>query len=213
MLSFLKRLFGFRGTEALQQESVNVSMSEEQTSLMPEDQFWSIIAATTKHKRDPERQCNLLKKQLQNLNTDEVVSFERRFQDLKRRSYNWDVWGATYVVHGGASDDAFEYFQRWLISRGRADYELVVREPDSLGSIIPKDHDEPCEFEEFSSVASEVWQSKTGIDPWQDELGRFPYSGAPPAEEVAGTPFGDSEEVLEKRYPKLWSRFGNAPLG
>jgi hypothetical protein len=213
MLNFLKRVFGFGRTEVLQQESGNVPMPEKHTSLMPEDQFWWIIAATTKHKRDPERQCDVLKKQLQNLNTDEVVSFERRFQELQRRSYNWDVWGATYVVHGGASDDAFEYFQRWLISRGRADYELVVREPDSLGSIIPKDQDEPFEFEEFAYVASEVWQSKTGIDPWQHERGRFPYTGAPPAQEVAGTPFEDSEGLLEKRYPKLWSRFGESPLG
>jgi hypothetical protein len=213
MLNFLKRFFGFGRNKILHQESVNISMPEEHTSLMPEDQFWLIIAATTKHKRYPERQCDLLKKQLQNLNTDEVVSFERRFQELQRRSYSWDVWGATYVVHGGASDDAFEYFQRWMISRGRAAYELVVREPDSLGSTIPKDQYEPCEFEEFAYVAREVWQSKTGIDPLQDKLGRFPYSGAPPAEEVAGTPFEDSEEMLEMRYPKLWSRFGKAPLG
>jgi Protein of unknown function (DUF4240) len=213
MKSFIKRLFGF-GSDAIPQvQFPNLSASERQTYPMPEEQFWKIIDATTKQKRAPERQCALLKNQLRGVTTDDVVAFEQRFQHLQLRAYNWDVWGATYVVHGGASDDAFEYFMRWLISRGRTDFELVLREPDALGSIIPIDHYEPCEFEEFAYVASQVWQSKTGIDPWQDELGRFPYTGAPPAEQVSGTPFEDSEEFLSKRYPKLWSRFGSAPLG
>jgi Protein of unknown function (DUF4240) len=213
MWNFLKQLLGFKNTTPMQSEPNGTDVSVDQSSAMTEDKFWWIIAATTKAKRDPEQQCELLKEHLLKLTAHDVVAFERRFQELQLRSYSWDVWGATYVVHGGASDDAFEYFQRWLISRGRGDFELIVREPDSLGSIIPKDQHEPCEFEEFAYVASQVWQSKTGIDPWQDERGRFPYTGAPPAEEVAGTPFEDSEEMLETRYPKLWSRFGEAPLG
>ncbi|WP_217498085.1 MULTISPECIES: DUF4240 domain-containing protein [Sphingomonas] len=36
------------------------------------------------------------------------------------RSYRWDLWRAAKVAKGGVSDDGFEYFRTWLISRGRA---------------------------------------------------------------------------------------------
>lgn len=40
--------------------------------------------------------------------------------------------GSADVVHGGASDDGFEYFRCWLISRGRVVYERVLNIPDDL---------------------------------------------------------------------------------
>jgi hypothetical protein len=211
-ISKILRFFGFGRVPITVLKSGLQTSLELQNSPMEEDKFWWIISGTTRTKNDREAQCGQLKKQLNDLTAAEIASFELRFEELKRRIYSWDVWGATYVVHGGASDDAFEYFMRWLVSRGRADFERVLNNPDELESIIPKDQTEPCEFEEFGYVASEVWQSKTGIDPWQDELGRFPYTGAPPAEDVLGVPFEDSETALSNRYPKLWSRFGGSPL-
>lgn len=55
------------------------------------------------------------------------------------RSYRWDLWGAAYVAKGGASDDGFEYFQRWLISRGRTDFERVLADPDALADLAIPD--------------------------------------------------------------------------
>ncbi len=212
LLAKIMHALGFGNAFARTSQSENPNPVEKPNSPMDEDKFWFIIAATTKKKRDQEQQCEMLRSQLENLAPTEIASFELRFEELKSRIYNWDMWGATYVVHGGASDDAFEYFMRWLVSRGRGDFERVSKNPDELGAIISKVQTEPCEFEEFGYVASQVWQSKTGIDPWQDVSGAFPYSGAPPASEVSGVEFEDSEEALSKRYPKLWSRFGNDPL-
>ena len=113
------------------------------------------------------------------------------------------------MLHGGASDDGFEYFQRWLISKGRETFDAAVADPDSLAP----DPGGPCEFEEFATVAGEVWAEKTGIDPWTDPEGSFPYTGAPPAASPSGTPFEEDPRYLAKRYPKLWKRFGTWPLG
>jgi Protein of unknown function (DUF4240) len=212
LIALIKRLLGFESAPIATQQDGNQNLLEPASLPMNEEKFWRIISATTKMKRDPEQQCELLTEQLESLTPTEIASFELRFEELKSRIYNWDVWGATYVVHGGASDDAFEYFMRWLVSRGRADFERVLKNADDLGSIIPKNQTDPCEYEEFAYVASRVWKSKTGIDPWEDELDRFPYTGAPPAGEVSGVAFEDSEEALSKRYPKLWSRFGDSPL-
>ena len=212
LISKIKLLLGLGGATGAVSKGANPNSFSAPTGPMDEQKFWWIIAATTQMKRYPEQQCQLLRDQLDNLSPTEIASFELRFEELKSRIYSWDVWGATYVVHGGASDDAFEYFMRWLVSRGRADFQRVLSNPDDLVSIIPKDQTEPCEFEEFAYVASEAWQSKTGIDPWQDEQGRFPYTGAPPAAEISGVVFEDTEAALSNRFPKLWARFGDSPL-
>ncbi|MFL6076856.1 MAG: DUF4240 domain-containing protein [Mycobacteriales bacterium] len=34
-------------------------------------------------------------------------------------SYQGDLWGAAYLINGGASDDGFDYFRGWLIARTR----------------------------------------------------------------------------------------------
>ena len=56
---------------------------------------------------------------LTGLTPQDVVSFELAFGHEVQRAYTWDLWGAAYVVHGGASDDGFVYFRHWLISKGR----------------------------------------------------------------------------------------------
>jgi len=179
---------------------------------MTDDRFWSIIDRTTEFEADSERQLLALRQVLGELTPTEIEAFERAFHREQKRAYSWDLWGAAYVLHGGASDDGFEYFQRWLISKGRATFERVVADPDSLAVSLAPDMAGVCEFEEFAYVAGEVWQEKTGIDPGTDPEDRFPYTGAAAASEPSGTPFEEDETHLAKRYPKLWARFGKSPL-
>jgi Protein of unknown function (DUF4240) len=177
-----------------------------------EDRFWALIARTTLYEAEPGNQLEALRQALRELTAADVEAFERAFQREQRPAYTWDLWGATYVLHGGASDDGFGYFQRWLISKGRKVFEAAVADPDSLADRLAPDVQGPCEFEEFAYVASEVWREKTGIDPWEDPKGSFPYTGAPPAAEPSGAPFEENDKHLAKRYPKLWARFGASPL-
>jgi hypothetical protein len=128
-----------------------------------------------------------------------------------KRSYKWDLWGAAYVVHGGASDDGFEYFRRWLISKGRGVFERVVAEPDDLADLLVPEVEGVLEFEEFSYVAGDVWSQRTGKG--IDEF----YAAATsdrvlPGAAPQGTPFEEDEAFLSTRYPKLWRRFGETPL-
>ena len=77
--------------------------------------------------------------------------------------------------------------------------------------MIASDSQGLYDFEGFAYVAGDVWKEKTGIDPTVDVEGRFPYTGAPPAEKPSGVPFEEDPEYLAKRYPKLWARFGISP--
>lgn len=143
------------------------------------------------------------------LPSEEIEAFEAAFWRQMNRAYTWDLWGAAYVAHGGASDDGFEYFRRWLISKGRGVFERVLANPDDLADVLVADVEGVLEFEEFAYVAGEVWTQKTGrsIDEFASMAG-----GALPGSEPQGTPFEEDAAQLASRYPKLWRRFGENPL-
>jgi Protein of unknown function (DUF4240) len=174
-------------------------------NMLAENEFWTIIDGTHSGSAGQSVQLATFKTLLRKLDGPELIAFENTFNEMRKRAYRWDVWGAAYVMNGGASDDGFEYFMRWLISRGRKVFEAALENPDSLANVPAEEY---YEFEEFATVAADVWQEKTGIDPWQDESGRFPYTGAAPADDPVGKAFEDSPEYFESHYPKLWKRFG-----
>jgi len=181
------------------------------TEPMREADFWAIIDATAKFAADPERQEDELRAALRDLSPTEIEAFEMAFQRELQRSYSWDLWGADYVIHGGASDDGFQYFQCWLIAKGSGVFHAALTDPDSLADVVAEDPDGPLEFEELAYVASEVWSEKTDLSV-DDPAASYPTSGAFP-EQPSGVEFEDSEEHLAARYPKLWARFGQTPLG
>src|SRR5205807_9971881 len=76
---------------------------------------------------------------------------------------SWDLWGAAYLINGGCSDDGFDYFRAWLISRGRTVYEAAIKDPDSLAGLTDPERDD-YEFEELWSVGLEVYKELTGED-------------------------------------------------
>jgi hypothetical protein len=115
------------------------------------------------------------------------------------------------VVHGGCSDDGFEYFRRWLVSRGRYVYEAALANPDSLAQLEARPGpDGVWEFEEIYYVAKEVFEEKGGEGDVRDysepEAG---FGGPGPA----GEPFEVDDQHLGRRYPNLWRRFWAKPFG
>lgn len=173
------------------------------------DWFWGIVDRTTAAGDDQDAQAEALAQELRGLTPDEIERFATTFDELLTETYSWDLWGAAYVVEGGCSDDGFEYFRVWMLSRGRRFFEAARTDPDSLAELIPADYEEAPDFELLAYVASDVWSQKTGKSP-EDMPGRpqMAYDGDP-----SGKPFTDDEAHLRARYPRLWARFGDGPLG
>ncbi|MEV0472611.1 DUF4240 domain-containing protein, partial [Streptomyces prunicolor] len=126
----------------------------------------------------------------------------RHFEARYNRAYTWDLWGAAWVLLGGASDDSFDYFRCWLIGQGREVYEGAVHDPDSLADLID-DFDEEIDGdgEELGYAADEAYEQLTGAV--------APDLGIPPA---PAEPLGarldlENEAVLAERFPKLRERF------
>ena len=168
------------------------------------DAFWALIDHSAAFEADTDAQAEDLRASLLKLTPDQIADFERLFHQTMRDSYSWDLWGAAYVANGGASDDGFEYFRCWLISKGRRVFEKVSADPDSLADLLAPSAGGDLEFEEFAYVAREAWTAKTGRD-WNDMplVADMAYDGQP-----SGTPFSEEDAALARRYPKLWKRFG-----
>lgn len=181
-----------------------------QEQAMTEDEFWSLIAVSAPYEADPERQMEVLAAALDALPPEEIEAFEIEFWKQMARAYTWDLWGATYVIHGGASDDGFEYFRRWLISKGRPVFEAALADPDILADDLAPGPEGVLEFEEFSYVAGDVWARKTGRS--RNDFAPESLDYMMPAE-PQGTSFDEEDEAaFESKYPRLWRRFGENPL-
>jgi hypothetical protein len=181
---------------------------------LAESDFWAIVERTTA--TDSGKQLSLLSNEMESLSAHDILAFHRTFNLLQQRVYTWDLWGAAYVINGGASDDSFDYFRSWLISRGQKTFELALRNADDLANAIPDgENGEAIEFEQFMDPAWNAWERRTGggTDAYIAALDEMSACDATPAREPSGERFQDNEHYFAARYPKLWARFGKHPRG
>src|SRR5262249_32430575 len=175
-------------------------------SAMPADQFWQIIERAARSDHDPDAQMEALRMALRELSPEKIISFEVAFRRYLSEAYTWDLWGVAYVVNGGCSDDGFEYFRRWLVSKGRDVYEPALADPDSLAQLeVRPGPDGVWEFEGIYYVAKQVFEEKGGEcdvrDYSEPEAG---LDGLWPS--VA--PVKDVDERVCGGEPTLWRRVG-----
>src|SRR5262245_57745692 len=104
---------------------------------MDEKRFWAIIAeACGADPRAAEERDEALTAQLVRFRPDEIIEFNHIFDRLAAQAYRVDLWGAAYVINGGASDDGFYYFRCWLIGMGKKVYEAALANPDNLADFV-----------------------------------------------------------------------------
>ena len=124
------------------------------SSLLSEERFWEIINKSNKGER--------LKEELSKLSEEEIFGYKYWWDYFHAESYNQALWAVAYTVMGGCSDDGFDYFRYWLVTRGREVYKEALQEADSLCDEFD-DTDYP-EFEESCYVPNEVFEEKWGKD-------------------------------------------------
>ncbi len=162
---------------------------------MDKAQFWQLIEQSKNKAGDCEKQAAKLQKLLSKLSAEEIVEFSRIFDEFSRLAYSWDLWGAAYLINGGASDDGFQYFRWWLIAQGQEYFEAAIENPERAG-----DNAEPeeAECEAISYCIAEAYQEKTGQD--------FPRTYSESVPQPTGQPW--EEDDLDHRFPALCEKFG-----
>lgn len=178
-------------------------------------EFWSLIEKS----KEFGDQAEWLTKVLTQKGLEEVLDFEFLFQKLMNTSYTSRLWGAAFVLMGGCSDDAFDYFRGWLIGQGEEIFYKVMKEPEFLAEYINEDNLDDEGFpqnEELLSVGLDAYTLiKTGDIEWNENiydelLEALDKKGLQPITDIE---FDWEEEDLENLFPVLWERFGEKPLG
>lgn len=156
--------------------------------------LWSIIERVDRSsKGELEAACDAFRAELEALDDNSLVKVVEQFNAAMTRAYNWDLWGAAYVIHGGTSDDHFWDFRAGLVAMGREAFERSLEDPDSMSEIDGVE--ERTLFEGFQYVPDNVLEAR-GLD----ARGSHGHDRKP-----SGTKW--NEDDLAKRFPKLSSRF------
>src|SRR4051812_18443404 len=115
---------------------------------MTKDEFWKLIERSKELAGDGNcyEQAEIVQSLLEECSPADIVDFDAIYDEMRLESYDQQLWAAAYIINGGCSDDGFEYFRGWLISRGREVFEQALQNPGSLVSEIPGgDEDLECE--------------------------------------------------------------------
>lgn len=173
--------------------------------LMDENQYWQIIQQSLDKTTSQEDQEEYLINRLQKLTPHEMIGFKLRTDKLMQDAYTSEMWCAAYIMNGGCSDDGFEYFLNWVISRGNAVYTAAKQNPDSLITQVSGETDS-YEFEEFWSVANEAFSNKTEedlfdfIDEQNNTIGNYPAIEFTWEEEKPET----MKAICPQLFEKIW---------
>ena len=159
--------------------------------------FWKVIEAA--YRADGPDHFEALKAELDGLPWFAVVAFQARFDEAVAAANRLDLWGAAYLIQGGASDDAFRDFRAWLVGRGRHAYEAALKNPDTLADILDGD---PVDGFGLDAAAVRVYEAKTGMSDFYDQLDRAEKDAPPPPPEGDDWDFEDEAEQ-RRRFPRL----------
>jgi len=201
-MSFLSKLFAGKPAP----EPFDMQPTAE---MMDEDRYWQIVQLSLNESGgDQECQENVLVRELERLTPKDIVGFRLRTDKLLYDTYTSHMWCAGYVMNGGCSDDAFEYFRLWVISRGREVYEAAKADPDSLANVSVDDiMGQDFWFEPYWYVALKAFENKTGkqlydyidYDNFKTREGSYP--------DVEFDWQEDDPESMKRICPQLFERF------
>jgi len=184
-------------------------MRSSRENLMSEDLFWEIIEKTKAD--DPQDQLDNLVNLLSTMTADDIFGFDYRLDKFLETSYSSDLWAAAYIICGGCSDDSFDYFRAWLISKGRTVFEAAVENPDSLIDFLADaDESDFPENEEILYAALDAYEEVTGKDDFYDVLDTFDDNFS--ILEIELTWDEDDPKSLEAVCPKLFERYYEDPF-
>lgn len=169
---------------------------------MKESEFWALVDRT--RKASPANMAG----QIRAMNAEwellparkclEVFVWSR---NLGRRAFTWDMLLAAKLLGGGAlGGDSFADFRDWLVSRGSQDFNHVINCPDNLADLEFR-----CPFEpDFFWLPVAAFEQKKGRELRDSDTRNY----TPLGRTLAGEPLELTFEVMKRRLPKLWARFG-----
>lgn len=179
-----------------------VEVLDENAGSFGEVEFWSLISRSKAKAEDSYEQIEILTEILSTRSEEDIIAFQKIFEELYASSYRSDLWGAAYIINGGCSDDGFDYFRGWLIAQGKETYYNTIENPEYLVRVIKEEEAGDVECEDMLSAAGNAYHAKTGID-YGAFLDMIPSKAYPPID----FDWKEEDDSLKNKFPKLWKKF------
>jgi hypothetical protein len=175
--------------------------------------FWDIIDTAQASSGQGKPFDQALAGYLATRSLQDILEYQRWFDEMHTALYRWDVWAAAYLIGGGCSDDSFIDFRAGLIAQGGDWYQRVAASPDSLaGHPAVADapnpsNGEPLFYEEVNYAAHYAFKRVTGdkdsfYDAWNRYRGSRGHSDPSPADMGEEFDFDDAQQ-MRRRLPRL----------
>lgn len=160
-------------------ELIDISNLSPTSKMLDEDKYWEIVAVSLeiaekastslghtdlKNTKKEIFQEVFLVEMIAELSPKEMIGFRLRTDKFLYDTYTPEMWCAGHIMNNKwCSDDGFQYFRNWVISRGKEVYYRAKENPDSLVHHLIEDR-EYYDFESFWFVALDAFKNKTGKD-------------------------------------------------
>ncbi|GEP43412.1 DUF4240 domain-containing protein [Brevifollis gellanilyticus] len=170
---------------------------------MTEEEFWQIIDwnVSLQPPGKAEVDTRKIEDHLTTLPYECIVWFQAWMEKAHARASTRRIAGAAWLVNGGCSDDSFEDFVAWLISKGSQAYYSVLRDAESL---VEVGYDEDPDFLRHSYQAAErIGRTLDGVELDLELFEMADPDLRDPGAEPSEDDFDDSE-ALAACYPRLW---------
>ncbi|MFD0964220.1 DUF4240 domain-containing protein [Pseudofulvibacter geojedonensis] len=180
---------------------------EKTSEMLDETMFWNIVDSSLKNTKNQDSQERFLVKEIEKLTPKQMIGFRLRTDNLLYNTYNSEMWCAGYIMNAGCSDDGFEYFRNWVISRGKNTYYKAKESPDTLITEFVEDT-KYYEFEAFWYVALIAFENQTGknlydyiSDDFKTNEGNYPNFEFTWKEEEPET----LKVICPRLFEKMWN--------
>ena len=163
---------------------------------MDDQRFWELLHnARLSELPDPEDWAERLQATLSQLEPDDIVDWNHKFDQLAKDAYTVDLMAACWVINGGAGDDGFYYFRCWLIGMGQRVFEAALLNPDSLADVVSPNVEAEAEI---YAAAHGAWMAVTGNSDTD------PYPARSESTELKGEFWDFNDEAkFKRRLPRL----------
>ena len=209
-MGFFDNLFGKnKKSEQTEKPKFDSLKIEKTAEMLDEDLYWKIVDTSLKNSSNQDEQEKFLISEISKLTPKQMIGFRLRTDKLLYDTYNSEMWCASYLMNGGSSDDGFEYFRNWVISRGKDVYYKAKENPDTLISEKDFAEEDFYEFELFWYVALEAFEKTTGKELYDyiDEDNFITKEGNYPQFEFNWQE--ENPESMKKICPQLFAEFEN----
>lgn len=166
---------------------------------MNETQFWKCIDQAS----DGSDFADNLRTVLCNLDLDEIISFKNILLQKLVDAYVFPLLAANFVISSYVSDDGFQEFRAWLVSKGNLTFHSAIDNPETIADWLDKEDVDEIEGNEILYIADEAYVELGGEE---DEFYR--KINFPPEPNIDMT-WPENKSEFQRQYPKLVAKFWN----